>query len=40
MASTFIEKYVPIFITEDYPDSLKKVAEDKAKKKVSNKTPE
>jgi len=39
MASAFVKEYVPIFITEDYPDSLKKVEKDKAKKKVSNKTP-
>ena len=37
MASAFVKEYVPIFITEDYPDSLKKVEEDKEKKKVSNK---
>ena len=38
MASSFVKEYVPIFVTQDYPDSLKKVAEYK-EKKVSNKTP-
>jgi len=33
MASIFIEKYIPVFLTEDYPNSLKKIAKDKEKVK-------
>jgi len=32
IAITSMEEIIPILITRDYPDSLIKVAEDKAKK--------
>ena len=39
IATTSMKEIIPILITRDYPDSLKKVAEDEAKKKhEGNKT--